>query len=100
MAHLYKCSEWTDSTKKWYVADTSDLANNSAAWWIPARILGLSLTDYILLLKNEYNANIVGWYPNSNNGKSLLIFNWNNYNDAHKYLLYINRIARNKNWTI
>lgn len=100
MAHMYKASEWTDASRKWHVADTSDLANDSAAWWIPARILGLSLVDFVLLLKNEYNANITGWYPDSNNGKSLLLFNWNNYNDAHRYLLYINRIARNKNWTI
>lgn len=100
MAHMYKASEWTDASRKWHVADTSDLANDSAAWWIPARILGLSLVDFVLLLKNEYNANIIRWYPDSNNGKSLLLFNWNNYNDAHRYLLYINRIARNKNWTI
>lgn len=100
MAHMYKASEWTDASRKWHVADTSDLANDSAAWWIPARILGLSLVDFVLLLKNEYNANITGWYPDSNNGKSLLLFNWDNYNDAHRYLLYINRIARNKNWTI
>lgn len=100
MAHMYKASEWTDASRKWHVADTSDLANDSAAWWIPARILGLSLVDFVLLLKNEYNANITGWYPDSNNGRSLLLFNWNNYNDAHRYLLYINRIARNKNWTI
>lgn len=100
MAHMYKASEWTDASRKWHVADTSDLANDSAAWWIPARILGLSLVDFVLLLKNEYNANIIGWYPDSNNGKSLLLFNWDNYNDAHRYLLYINRIARNKNWSI
>lgn len=98
MAHLYKATEWIIGTK-WYVADTSDLANDSAAWWIPARILGLSLEDYILILINEYHAEIK-WFPDSNNGKSLLVFSFVNYSDAHKYLLYINRIARNKNWSI
>lgn len=96
--HQYKASEWK-SGRKWYVADVSDLANDSAAWWIPARILNLSLEDFVMLLKNEYNATIDGWYPESNNGKSLLTFSWFNYSDAHKYLLYINRVARNKNWT-
>ena len=95
--HQYKASEWK-SGRKWYVADVSDLANDSAAWWIPARILNLSLEDFVMLLKNEYNATIDGWYPESNNGKSLLTFSWFNYSDAHKYLLYINRVARNKNW--
>lgn len=96
--HQYKASEWK-SGRKWYVADVSDLANDSAAWWIPARILNLSLEDFVMLLKNEYNATIDGWYSESNNGKSLLTFSWFNYSDAHKYLLYINRVARNKNWT-
>ena len=96
---IYKASEWQNGSK-WYVADTSDLAKDSAGWWIPARILGLSLEDFIMMLINEYHATIDGWYPESNNGKSLLLFSWANYADAHKYQLYINRVARNKNWTI
>lgn len=99
MSRLYKASEWQIGSN-WYVADISDLTNDSAAWWIPARFLNLSLEDYILKLKNEYNAIIDRFCPSANNGKSLLIFHWDNYNDAHRYLLYINRIARNKNWTI
>lgn len=100
MAHLYKASEWQSPTGRWFVDDTSDLANDSAAWWIPARILGLSLVDYVNLLINEYHATIDKWCPDSNDGKSLLLFHWDKYADAHRYLLYINRIARNKNWTI
>lgn len=99
MARIYKASEWNIG-KNWYVADVSDLANDSAAWWIPARFLNLSLEDYIIKLKDEYNAIIDKFSPESNNGKSLLIFHWNNYNDAHKYLLWVNRMARNHNWTI
>lgn len=97
--HQYKASEWQSGTR-WCVADTSDLAHDSAAWWIPARILDLSLEDFVLMLINDYHATIDGWYPEANNGKSLLLFSWKNYSDAHKYLLYINRIARNKHWTI
>ena len=102
MARLYKAVEWKSAGGSWHVADTSDLAKDSAAWWIPARILGLSLEDYIKLLINEYHATIDGWHPEANEGKSFLAFSWdnNNYSYAHKYLLYINRIARNKNWTI
>ena len=71
MAHLYKASEW-EVAGKWYIADTSDLGNDSAAWWIPARIIGISLTDYILLLQNEYHAVIDKYCPDANNkiGKS------------------------------
>lgn len=98
--HVYEASEWKSPTGKWYVADTSDLGNDSAAWWIPAKIFNLSFEDYIDMLLNKYHATIDGWYPKSNNGKSLLLFSFVKYNDAHQYLLDVNRIARNKNWTI
>lgn len=95
----YVASEWQIG-RKWYVADVSDLANNSSAWWIPARLLNLSLEDYITLLVDKYNATIDKWCPDNNDGKSLLIFSWYNYTDAHRYKLDMNRIARNQKWTI
>ena len=97
--HQYKASEYKIGNR-WHVADVTDLAHDSSAWWIPARMLNLSLEDFVLMLVNEYHATIDKWFPNSNNGKSLLLFSWENYTDAHKYLLYINRVSRNKNWTI
>lgn len=99
MSHVLKMSEWKQGNE-WYVADTSDLANDSSAWWYPARMLNISLEEYIILLIEKYHVTTIKWFPNSNNGKSLLIFAWENYNDAHQYLLDMNRIARNKNWTI
>ena len=99
MARLYKASEWNIG-KNWYVSDVSDLVNDSGAWWIPARFLNLSFEEYILKLKDEHHAIIDKFYPESNKGKSLLIFHWDNYSDAHKYLLWINRMARNGHWTI
>lgn len=102
MAHLLKVTEWQGAGGRWRVADISDLAHDSAAWWIPARMLGISLEDYVTLLMEKYHADIEGWYAESNNGKSLLLFSWSadNYKYAHQYLLDMNRIARNKNWTI
>lgn len=100
MAHLFKTTEWRSPSGKYHVADISDLANDSAAWWIPARMLGLSLENYVTMLIDKYHATIDGWYPESNNGKSLLNFSFEKYSDAHQYYLDMNRIARNKNWTI
>lgn len=94
MKAIFKASEWKDYNDNWHVADVSDLANNSAAWWIPARILGLSLEDFILMLMNEYHANIKYLRKSG-----IVLYTWKNYNDAHQFLLYINRVARNKNWT-
>ena len=100
MAHLYKAIQWEDALGHYHVADTSDLANDSAAWWIPARFLKMPLEDFIILLKDSCHATIDGFYPDSNNGKSLLLFHWEKEADAHKYLLWVNRMARQGNWTI
>lgn len=97
--HVYTASEWKIGTR-WHVADISDLAHDSAGWWIPARMLEISLEDFVLMLVNEYHARIDAWLPQGNEGKSLLLFSWKDYNDAHRYFLDMNRIARNKNWTI
>lgn len=96
---LYKATEW-QSGRNWYVGDCSDLGKDSNAWWIPPRFLGISLEDWIIKLQEEHHATIDGFYPKSNNRKSLLLYHWDNYNDAHKFCLYLNRMARNHNWTI
>lgn len=93
---LYKASEWKSATGKWYVSNTENLANNSGVWWIPPYIFNISFEKYIYMLKNKYNANIVSY----NIEKNVLIFNWDNYSDAHKYLLDVNRIARQKQFKI
>jgi hypothetical protein len=53
MAHQYKVSKWKSGSDHWYCNDVTKLSEISAKWWIPARLLNISLTDYILLLKNR-----------------------------------------------
>lgn len=89
---LYKCSEWEDLAGRWYVNGTSNIMNGSGAWWIPARILNISLTDFVKLLVDEYHVSHL-FYSIKHD---VLIFSWDNYKDAHRWLLYINRIAKSK----
>ena len=93
MKHLYKASQWQSSTGYWHVADTSSLAHNSAGWWIPPLIFNLSFEDYIIMLKEKYNVSRMSF-------DTILLFSWEKEANAHKYLLDINRIARNKNFYI
>ena len=97
---IYKASEWSNVPGRWEVGDVSDLAHDSNGWWIPARFLGISLEDWINKLINEFHAVVTEFFPESNNGKSLLLFHFMSYDDAHTYLLWVNRQARNHNWTI
>lgn len=96
MAHIYKTAEWAGATGKWYVNDTSDLAGIAGKWWIPARILGLSLTDYILLLKDEYGC-IIKKY---NAETDYLEHYWLDKTLAHKWVLFINKRARAINFIV
>lgn len=96
MTQIYKAKEWKGASEKWYVADTQDLGHGSAAWWIPPHIFGLSYEDYIYLLKDKYNAKHFSYSLERN----VLLFSWDNYEDAHRYLLDVNRLARNKNFRI
>jgi hypothetical protein len=96
MSHIYKVEEWKSGSGYWHCNDVQDLAGIAGKWWVPARILGISLTDYILLLKNEYKATIKGYNPQSD----YLSFYWENYSDMHRYVLFINKEARKKQFKI
>ena len=96
MAHLYKVSEWQGGSGKWYCNDVTDLAGVSGKWWIPARMLGIPLTDYILLLKEKFNVTIVEYYKPTD----VLIFHWDKYSECHKYVLWINAEARKRKYMV
>ena len=96
MAHLYRCQEWQSPTGKWNCNDVQDLAGISGKWWVPARMLNLSLTDYILLLKNKFNATIVKY----NKEIDFLNFHWESYTDCHRYVLWINAESRKRQFFI
>ena len=94
MAHLYKTTEWQGGSGKWYCNDVADLTGPSAKWWTPARMLNMSLTDYILMLKNDFNAIIAGYCSDTD----VLLFHWDKYSDCHKYVLFINKESRKRNF--
>ena len=92
MAQLYKCGEWETPTGEWHVNCINDLSGISGLWWVPCRILNITPTDFILLLKNEFNVSNISYSKD----KDVLLYSWKNYSDAHRWLLYINKIARQK----
>lgn len=96
MAHLYHVEQWESPSGRFLCNDVKDLGGISGKWWVPARMLGLSLTDYILLLKDNFNADIESYYEPTD----VLLFSWKKKEDCHKYVLYINSIARKKNFQV
>lgn len=84
-----KYTEWQSASGNWYSGDVTDLAHGSNFWWHPARMLNMELTDYILWLKNEFNAYSFFYNPESN----ILLWKWKK-EDCHKFTLFINKKAR------
>lgn len=94
MAHLYKCTTFTGGSGREYVGDLSDLKNNSNAWWIPCRILGIAPVDFIIImLKDTFNASDFHYNIKTN----VLSYSWKNKDDAAKYKNFINKKAREVN---
>ena len=96
MSHILKYTEWQSPTGYWYANDISDLAHGSGFWWHVPRMLNIELTDYILLLKNTFN--VTKFYYNIE--KNVLFYQWKNYNDCHRFILYINKEAKKRQFFI
>lgn len=95
MSHLLKFTEWQSATR-WHCNDVSDLAHGSGYWWNVPRMLGIELTDYVLLLKNEFHATDFHYNPKYN----VLLWKWKNYNDCHRFTLYVNNEAKKRKFFI
>lgn len=93
MAHVYHMEEW-ESNGRWHCGDVSALAANSNLWWYVPRLLNISLTDYIHLLL-KYKASNFHYNAQAN----VLIFSFSSLADCRIFKNYINKQAREKNFT-
>ena len=96
--HLYKLSYWKDNPfiNKWRVNDVNNLAGISAKWYVPMRLLDLSIEEYIHLLVEKFNVCGLRYYEPTN----YLSFYFNKESNAKKFCNYINKIAKQKNFYI
>ena len=94
----YVLKEWQDPCGVWHVAHTDTIKYNK--WWIMPRALNISCEDFIAMLINKYHASHFDFFTYEDKNNSLLIFGFDNYTDAHKYLLDMNRVFRKLKWNI
>jgi len=93
--HLFKMAEWQGSSGNWYCADTSDLEHDSGVWFLPARMLGISPADFLSKVINEYKPDSI-----YSNREGFVCFSWLKQSDMRRYKNWINKEARNRNFTI
>lgn len=92
MSHLLKYSEWQSGSGRWHCNDVQDLCGNSAQWWAPARMMNITAAQYVKWLIDNFQPTYISF-----DGK-LLQYSWakEEHQKCHKFILTINRIAREK----
>lgn len=94
---IYKASEWTDITGKVHV-QCDDLVATGRNWIEPAKILGITPSDFIILLKNKFDAYIT---PYRKDGKiSFISYHWDDLSKARKFKNFINAEAKKKSYMV
>lgn len=93
----WKVTEWKSAGGDWHVAYTQEFTSDYSKWWFIARVLGVTLPEFVELLVNKYKVSNIEILHTVDG--DMLYYTWDNdrYTFAHKFLLDVNRNARNKN---
>ena len=93
--HIYKATEW-ECNGLWKCGDVSALAADSNKWWYPCNILSITPVEYVKMLINKFNAVDLHYTVKGN----VLMYSFTTLADCRKYKNFINKVAREKNFTI
>ncbi len=89
-------SDWQSGSGRYYCNDITDFKNNSQYWWAAAQVLGLTPADFVKFLVENYKPDHISFNNN------ILVYSWNkeHYNKCHSFVLYVNKIARDRQFLI
>ena len=86
-------TEWQSGGN--YRVTFPDLVGKTGVWLLPMRLMGVSLKDYVIILKGTYGADIT-YYKNDNGDLAWIGYSFNNQSDCRRFKNYINKLARDK----
>lgn len=87
--HLFELTYW-ELNGSYYCNDIKNFKGHSAKWYVPMRILDLSVEDYIDLLINKFDAKNIKY----NRQTDCLLFHFSKESNAKNYCSYINKKAK------
>lgn len=104
---IYKTEVW-DNVNTWYCGDCRDLTKGSNTWYIPCRILDKTPKEFAEMLVIDFDAKVSTSYHKIYNpetkeitkGELLLFWSFDSEEKAKKYKNYINKMARNIDFTL
>lgn len=91
---LLRYEEWQSATGRWYCNDTSDLTSARALWYTPARLLNISLEEFVRMLINDFQVDTINF-----DGKTL-IYSWDSLSKCRLFKNWLNKKAREGKWII
>ena len=91
--HLYQMTCWQSPTGKYHVNDVKNLAGKSGKWYVPMRILDVTIDEYVDLLVKMGAKDLHYYAPTDYLG-----FHFVREADAKKFCAYINKAARARNY--
>ena len=93
---LFKMTEWQSASGKWYCGCIDNLAGDSGAWYLPARILNISPAEFIELLIKKYEPDDI--YYNKETG--FFSYSWTDQSKMRVFKNWINTKARTAKFQI
>lgn len=89
MAKIYKAVEWQSTgSERWHCTDP-DLIGRGDQWLIPARILNMPIVDFLVYVKDNFNADL---HIREDGG--FAYWDWTKQSDMRKYKNFINAKSR------
>ena len=94
---LFHLDEWQSTgTKIWYCEHTSSYPRGVQKWVVPARILGLSIDDFLRMLIKDFKPDVITVKKDG----SFVSWGWSKQSEMRKFKNFINSEARKKNFQI
>ena len=87
---LFHLDEWQSTgTKIWYCEHTGSYPKNVQKWVVPARILGLSVDDFLKMLIKKFKPDHISYRKDG----SFVSWGWNSQAEMRKFKNFINSLV-------
>ena len=93
---LYRLEEWQGASGVWYCEHTSSFPANVEKWVIPARVLNMSVDDFLRMLINDFKPDVITVKKDG----SFVSWGWSKQSEMRKFKNWMNAKSRAINFQI
>ena len=83
---LYRLEEWQGASGVWYCEHTSSFPANVEKWVVPARVLNMSVDDFLRILIKDFKPDVITVKKDG----SFVSWGWSKQSEMRKYKNWIN----------